>query len=255
MNATSVEDTGHLRVSILQQLGGLFKGRISLQILLLLALVRLYAPIVNLAVKILSKIFPSFMKNRGHEEEHEEVNAPIKKIYESFVDDRLADVKAEDVNILSNKGYDKFKYVSDDFIARNGGIRRNLDEEEADEDAEEDDEYEDDDVDEGIYQEYDKNEIEIPRKNHQKVNALKKKLLIKETFEDIKNDVVEEKKPYRRRRRDRKRGAGVIESINEVETNNGVRSRSRAKVDTKLQASSSRGDSRKSRSRSQGRKK
>ena len=136
MNATSVEGTGNRQVSIVQQLGGLFKGRISLQILLLLALVRLYAPIVNLVVKTLSRIFPSFIKGRAHEEEHEEVNAPIKKIYESFVDDRVADVKVEDVKILSNKGYDKFKYVSDDFIARNGGTKRNLEE---DEDEENDD--------------------------------------------------------------------------------------------------------------------
>ena len=78
-------------------------------------------------MEVLSKIFPSFMKNRELEEDSEELNASMKKIYESFVDDRVAQAKAEDVKILSNKGYDKFKYVSDDFVKRNRG-RRNVDE-------------------------------------------------------------------------------------------------------------------------------
>ena len=90
MDTTPAQAVGVGIAPILQQLGKLLKGRISLQILLFLALVRLYAPVVSILWKFLSKIFPSFMKNRELEEDSEELNAPMKKIYESFVDDRVA---------------------------------------------------------------------------------------------------------------------------------------------------------------------
>ena len=115
-DAVTVENTGGLKASILQQLGTHIKGSFSLQLLLLLALARLYTPLISTVMRVLSRVFPSLMKDLACEEDNQELNAPIKKIYESFVDDRVADVKVEDVKILSDKGYDKFKYVSDDFI-------------------------------------------------------------------------------------------------------------------------------------------
>jgi len=43
-----------------------------------------------------------------------------KKIYNTFKEDRKADIKAEDVKILHKRKYDKYRYLSKDFIERNG---------------------------------------------------------------------------------------------------------------------------------------
>jgi hypothetical protein len=41
------------------------------------------------------------------------------KEYTSFIDDRVANTDISDIERLKRHGYDKFRYVSEQFIARN----------------------------------------------------------------------------------------------------------------------------------------
>ena len=54
----------------------------------------------------------------GSLEEEEEID-PHAKIYESFIDDRKAAIDLNDVDRIKLRGYNKYRYVSPDFIKRN----------------------------------------------------------------------------------------------------------------------------------------
>ena len=86
-------------------------------------------------------------------------------------------VKVEDVEILAKKGYDKFKYVSDYFVMRNGGVREEC------EDEEEDHEEDDDDDDTVIRGET----------KYKDIQKLRRKLMLAEDEEDIDRGEREEK--------------------------------------------------------------
>ena len=95
--------------------------RISLQFLWLVSFTRCYFPVLYIIFSVLSSILPlpdkiPFVKSLFAEK-------PIpsyKKIYNTFKEDRKADIKAEDVKILHKRKYDKYRYLSKDFIERNG---------------------------------------------------------------------------------------------------------------------------------------
>jgi len=81
-----------------------------------------YIPILYIAFSVFERLLPAPAGNdaigygtQANLEKH-------KEIYKEFVDDRVAEVKEEYVDALRRKRFDKFRYVSCEFVERNGGV-------------------------------------------------------------------------------------------------------------------------------------
>ena len=90
---------------------------VLLQYFLAIHIFEFYFPFAYQVASALGSFIPKF--NYEHDTEESKNIKIVEDINVSFIDDRRAVVSEDDISMLLNKGYDKYRFVSKEFLKRN----------------------------------------------------------------------------------------------------------------------------------------